>query len=865
MKSPLFTVSLLALLAGLAPLRAEQPYPLSSLNLKLMQTEFDRSKADRSVSNKPLSLKGKEYKGVGTHAESKMIINLAGKAKSFTALVGVDDNAGGPGTVVFKITGDGKELYNSGLLKMGEGPKKVDVSLKGVKKLLLEALNGGDGNKYDHADWAEAVITMDDGKPMAIPECDVVDISTPDTTFALQIDKDGNVFQQYLGKKAEDVGDLFERGSRKDLAYPTINSNGDFQFWGEPDLHVIHEDGHMITVLKHAGTKQEKLADGSELTTVSLKDPNYPFHVDLFYKTWPGLDVVEQWTEIRHNEKGPVQLQKFASSALTLESGEFWLTHFSGGWANEFNVNETKLTPGSKSFENKWGITSSNEFQQHYMLSMDGKATETEGKVIAATLAWSGNYKMQFELKGNTLIATAGINPWASNYTLQPGETFTTPKVIYAFSDKGKGEASRRLHRWAMVHGLRDGEKPMPVLFNNWEATGMNTSDKTIVPFFKPARELGFELFLLDDGWFGLPDKARVLGEWDPSPVMHPKGMSVLINEAGKVGIDFGLWVEMEMANPDARLVKNHPDWLLTEPNRPKHLQRGQYVLDLSNPEVQKFCINSFNKILKENPGIRFVKWDCNSPFHNPWSSWLGKNQQHLWIDYTKGLYKVFSETVKANPELQMMLCSAGGARSDYGSLQYFHDLWTSDNTNAMSRVFIQWGYSHIFPAKALCAHVTHMGHHPFKFAFDVAMSGTLGMDADPTKMTEEEKTVTKRAVEVYKTKLRPVVQFGEIYRLQSPYETSRAALMYVTPKDRKTAAVFVYQVKDDSNALTLKLQGLDPEAKYKVEEVNIDSPASAACKENGSALSGRQLMDTGLTFSCKKHLDSAVIYLNAQ
>lgn len=865
MKLSLLPLSLLTILAGISTLQAKENYPLSSLNLKLMSTEFDRAKADKSVSNKPLSLQGKEYKGVGTHAESKMTIELSGKAESFSALVGVDDNAGGPGTVVFKVTGDGKELFNSGVLKMGETPKKVDVSLKDVKQLVLEVLNGHDGNKYDHANWADAIITMNQGKPVAIPECDVIDISTPNSTFALQVDKDGNVFQQYLGKKAQDIGDLFENGSRKNLAYPTINSNDDFQFWEEPALHVIHEDGHMSTVLKHVETKREKLADGGEQVVVSMKDPNYPFFVDLCYKTWPGLDVVEQWTEIRHDEKGAVQLQKFASSALTLESGEFWLTHFTGGWAGEAKVNETKLTPGSKSFENKWGITSSNEYQQHYLLSMDGPATETEGKVIAATLAWSGNFKMQFELKNNRLIATTGMNPWASNYTLQAGEKFTTPKVIYAFSDKGKGEASRRLHRWAMVHGMRDGDTALRTIFNNWEATGMNTSDKTIVPFFKPANELGFELFLLDDGWFGLPNHARVLGEWDPTPLMHPKGMSVLISEAGKAGIDFGLWVEMEMANPAARLVKEHPDWLLTEPNRPKHLQRGQYVLDMSNPEVQKFCIDAFNKILKENPGIDFVKWDCNSPFHNPYSAYLGKNQQHLWIEYTKGLYKVFAETVAANPKLQMMLCSAGGARSDYGALKYFHEFWASDNTNALSRVFIQWGYSHIFPAKALGCHVTHMGHHPFKFAFDVAMSGTLGMDADPTKMTEEEKTVTKRALEVYKTKLRPVVQFGDLYRLQSPYETSRAALMYVSPKDLKQAAVFVYQVKDDNDLLTLKLQGLNPDASYKVEEVNIDSPQTAACKENGTTMTGKKLMDSGLHFSCKKSLDSAVVYLNAQ
>ena len=346
---------------------------------------------------------------------------------------------------------------------------------------------------------------------------------------------------------------------------------------------------------------------------------------------------------------------------------------------------------------------------------------------------------------------------------------------------------------------------------------------------------------------------------------MHPDGLKVLITESGKAGIDFGLWVEMEMANPDARLVKEHPEWLLCEPNREKHLQRGQYVLDLANPEVQKFCIEAFDKILRDNLGISFVKWDCNSPFHNPYSHYLGNNQQHLWIEYTKGLYHVFSEAVRLHPDLQMMLCSAGGARSDYGAMRYFHEFWASDNTTPLSRVYIQWGYSHIFPSKAVGAHVTHMGHQPFKFAFDVAMSGCLGMDADPTKMNEEEKKITKRSVELYKTRLRNTVQFGDLYRLMSPYETSRASLMYVEPEKKAKAVLFVYQVKDAGDDCVVRPEGLDAGKQYRIEEVNIDSPEKAACRENGKIMSGEELMKQGLKFSCKKRFDSAVICLDMQ
>lgn len=841
----------------------QEKFPLTSLNLRMMSTGFGGVRTDASSSGKPITLNGKQYRGVGTHAESRMLIELDGKGERFSALVGVDDAAGGPGSVIFRISGDGRELFNSGTMRCGDRPKKIDVKLKGIGRLMLEALPTADGINFDHADWAEAEFVMKGGKPLAVPDCELVEVTTGGLSLVFRTDKKGNFFQQYFGERGG-LEKIFERGTPKDLAYPTINSNSEYSFWGEPALHVVHADGHMSTVLKFQEVKREEVCPGVQLTRVCLKDPNYDFWVDLCFQSYEETDVIEQWSEIYHNETDAVVLKKFASAALAFHSGEYWLTQFTGEWAGEFDVDETKLAIGSKVLENKCGITSSNGRQQHFMVSLDGKSSENKGRVVAASLAWSGNYKLQFEVDGHgRLIASAGMNPWASDYTLEAGKRFPTPRLIYTFSGNGKGEASRNLHRWALAHGIRQGETPLRTVFNNWEATGMNTADSLIVPFFQPAHDLGFELFLLDDGWFGLPDKARVLGEWNPSPVMHPNGMKTLITEAGKAGIDFGLWVEMEMANPDARLVKEHPDWLLCEPNRERYIQRGQYVLDLANPEVQQFCITAFDKILRENPGISFVKWDCNSPFHNPYSHYLGKKQQHLWIDYTHGLYRVFEAAARLHPQLQMMLCSAGGARSDYGAMKYFHEFWASDNTTPLTRVYIQWGYSHIFPAKVVGAHVTHMGRQPFKFAFDVAMSGCLGMDADPTKMTNEEKNVTKRAVEVYKNRLRSVVQFGDLYRLVSPYETSRASLMYVEPEKKSKAVLFVYQVKDSEDACVIRPEGLDSEKQYRIEEVNIDSPEKAACRENGKTLSGKELMENGLTFTCKNKFDSATVCID--
>jgi alpha-galactosidase len=746
-------------------------------------------------------------------------------------------------------------------MRKGDKPQKVDIDLKGVNQLILEALSGNDGINNDHADWANAFFEMQDGKPVPVPDADLIEISTDAVLLTLAVDRDGNLMQQYIGKKG-DLELVFAR-HEQDQAYPTIQSNNRFVYWSEPALHVIHSDGHTSTQLKYVGHETQQLDANTTQTRITLKDSNYPFYTDVFYKAYNKQNVLEQWTVIYHEEPANVIIKEAASAAITLRSPNYWLSQFTGDWASEFNLTEYPLNIGSKVLENKWGITSSNGRQPHFMLSLGGEPSETEGDVLAGTLAWSGNFRLQFEhATSGQLTAIAGTNPWSADYTLPANKKYTTPSFIYTYSLNGKGEASRNLHRWALAYGIRDGATMLRTIFNNWEATGMNTADNTIIPFLKPAHDLGFELFLLDDGWFGLKDKARVLGEWEATPVMHPRGMQPLITAAQKTGIDFGLWVEMEMANPEARLVTEHPNWLLAEPDRPKHLQRGQYVMDLANPEVQDFCIRSFNKILSDYPDISFVKWDCNSPFHNPYSHYLGNNQQHLWYEYTLGLYRVFAQCVEANPNLQMMLCSAGGARCDYGAMRFFHEFWTSDNTTPMNRVFIQWGASHVFPAKIQGAHVTHMGHQPFKFAFDVAMSGCLGMDADPTQMTAEEKKITARALDIYKNRLRPVVQSGDLYRLVSPYENSRSVVSYVTEKPDK-AVVFVYQVKDDREGIKVLLQGLNPDKSYQLEEVNIDSPKVAACRENGKILSGKKLMEEGIYFDCKKRFDSASLYLS--
>ena len=422
MRKLIHVFSAAALLCA-APMNAQNKVHLNTLNLNLMTTEYGSVRADRSCENRPLTINGKTYKGVGTHAYSKMIVSLQGKAQSFQALVGVDDEVSPRASVMFRISGDNKVLAESPVMHKGDEPFLLKADLKGVNQAVLEVLPTDDGNNNDHADWAEAYFTMNNGAlAVAIPDAELIDLTTENTQLTLCMDKKNNLFQQYFGSRGG-LDKVFQDGMQRLQAYPTIRSHSDFTYWGEPALHVIHHDGHMSTQLHFESKEVKTISDNVTLTRIRMKDPNYDFHTDLCYKIYKKENVIEQWAEIYHEEPEAIIIKNMASAALTLPAGDHWLTQFHGGWANEFHVTESPLTVGQKVIDNKWGITSSNEKQQHFMISLDGKAQENEGDVLAGTLAWSGNYRLLFE-KDNSgkLTVQAGINPWASDYTLPRGE-----------------------------------------------------------------------------------------------------------------------------------------------------------------------------------------------------------------------------------------------------------------------------------------------------------------------------------------------------------------------------------------------------------------------------------------------------------
>jgi alpha-galactosidase len=701
--------------------------------------------------------------------------------------------------------------------------------------------------QFNHAIILTAILFLLVGSLFAQAQKQIV-IATKNTQLVLAIANNQRVQQAYLGKKLTTTDTEQLRASRE--VYLTAGMENQF----EPAIRMIHADGNPSLELRYVSHNAN--TKGNVTTTeIILKDPVYPVQVKLLYTSYFNEDVITTQTEISHTEKKPVMLTEYASAMLHFDANEYWLTQFHGDWAREVNMVEEKLTNGIKILESKLG-TRTNFYQtQAFFISLNNPSTETQGETIAGTLAWTGNFKFTFEVdQRNGLRVKSGINPYASEYQLQPNETFTTPEFIFAYSAEGKGPASRNLHRWARNYAVLDGNKPRMTLLNNWEATHTSFNETRLVELFDEGKKLGIDLFLLDDGWFGNKyprndDKAG-LGDWQEDKTKLPHGIGYLVQEAEKKGIKFGIWLEPEMVNPKSELYEQHPDWILKLPNRDEHYGRNQLVLDLTNPKVQDFVFSVVDDLMTKNPGVAFIKWDCNRSMTNAYSPYLKEKQTHLYIGYTRGLYKVLDRIREKYPHLPIMLCSGGGGRTDYAAMKYFTEFWPSDNTDGLERIFIQWGYSYFFPSNTISAHVTNMGKQSLKFRTDVAMMGKMGYDIRVHNFTPQELEFSNAAVKTYK-RISDVISFGDLYRLISPYNENRAVLMYVNEPKTK-AVLFAYHLNARMQDIftRVRLQGLDPAKKYRLKEINLFPGSKTAQPDNDKVFTGDYLLNIGLNVS---------------
>lgn len=693
-------------------------------------------------------------------------------------------------------------------------------------------------------------------------DAQTVRVSTNNTDLVLKVSPKGRLYQVYFGDKLKNAADYdnltwntyaASDGAVSTRGHEVYAGSGNEDYF-EPAVAITHADGNMTTYLYYKGVETKAIEGGTE-TIITLQDNKYPDTVKLHYAAYDKENVIKAWTEISHNEKNPVTLWRYSSTMLYFDASKYFLTSYHSDWAREGQPETVQLTAGKKIIDTKLGTRAAMHTEPFFELGLNEPAKENEGNVVLGTIGWTGNFRFTFEVDNvGGLRVIPAINPYASDYKLRAGETFTTPEFIFTTSSTGVGQASRNLHDWARRYQVNMGMGDRLSLLNNWENTGFDFDQKSLAELMKDAKDLGVDMFLLDDGWFAnkypRKDDHAGLGDWDVTHSKLPEGIPGLVRDAKAAGVKFGIWVEPEMVNPKSELFEKHPDWVIQQPNRETYYYRNQLVLDISNPKVQDYVFGVVDRIMTENPDVAYFKWDCNSPITNIYSPYHKANQGNTYIDHVRGVYNVMSRIKAKYPNLPMMLCSGGGGRMDYEALKYFTEFWCSDDTDPYERLYIQWSLSKFFPAKTMGSHVTNWNKKTsVKFRTDVCSSCKLGFDIDlkPLKGTDDY-TFVQQAVKNW-SRLKPVILDGDQYRLVSPYETAHSALNYVS-KDKSHAVLFAYNLHPrykEPRLLKVRMQGLDPQRQYTVEEINLMPGTQSTFDFNGKRFSGDYLMKVGL------------------
>ena len=709
-------------------------------------------------------------------------------------------------------------------------------------------------------------------------------VETPHNTLVLDVAQGRAPQYVYYGARLSQQElqhlQLPQSSGRMD-AYPSYGMNTP----ADATLAMRHADGNLSTELVATGVERLK-NDLNQITVVHLKDPQYPLTVDLKFMQYHDVDIIETWTEITNGEKQTVTLTTFASALLPIRRGDVWMSSLYGSWGNEGRLVEEPLTAGKKVITNNDGTRNSHTAHAEVMFSLDGKARETSGQVIGAALCYSGNYRLQVTTDDTDYhYFMAGINEDNSEYHLKRGETFHTPHLALSFSEEGLSGVSRNFHKWGRKYKLQHGNRERKILLNSWEGVYFDINQQGMDQMMHDIASMGGELFVMDDGWFGDKYPRKVdnssLGDWVVDRRKLPDGIEGLLRDARKNGVKFGIWIEPEMANTTSELYEQHPDWIVKAPRREAVLGRGgtQVVLDLANPRVQDFVFGIVDNLLTKYPEIDYIKWDANMPILNHGSQYLTmQDQSHLYIEYHRGFERVCQRVRQKFPDVTIQACASGGGRANWGVLPWFDEFWVSDNTDALQRIYMQWGTSYFFPAIAMASHISATPNHTvfrttsMKYRIDVAMSGRLGMEIQPKNMTDEEKALCRQAIEEYK-QIRPIVQFGNIYRLLSPYDRRGAASLMYVDDHREKAVWYWWKTESFQNEHLprVRMAGLDPQRMYKVHELNRVDLHPLDCE--GRSFSGAYLMSHGLDVPFRNEVDwgkknewaSRVLLLEAQ
>lgn len=653
-----------------------------------------------------------------------------------------------------------------------------------------------------------------------------------------------------------------KRGFCKDILlqeYPSYG-NGDYR---EPAIVVLQENGSRITDftyhsyeivegkenLKNLPNTYVENSNEAKTLKIYLKDELIGATLTLSYTIFRDYDVITRNAYIKNESDEKLILERFLSASLDFKEPDFQIVHLSGAWSRERHVEISEINQNKFVIDSKRGTSSVNS--NPFIALKRKETTEFSGEVYGFNLVYSGNHiEMVEKNQYNKLRVSIGMNPFNFNWTLLKGDEFQSPEVVMSYSNTGMNGLSlnyHRLYRERLARGVwRD--KVRPVLLNNWEATYFDFNEEKILDIAKKAKELGVELFVLDDGWFGARnhDKAG-LGDWWSNLEKIPSGVEGLSKKVEEMGIKFGLWFEPEMVNKDSELYRNHPNWILRAPNRKNTPSRNQHTLDLGREDVREYLYEKISKILRESK-ISYVKWDMNRPMTEVWSEVIDSTKQgEVFHRYILGLYELLEKLTTEFPEVLFESCASGGNRFDPGMLYYMPQTWTSDDTDAVERIKIQYGTSLCYPVVSMGAHVSAVPNHqtnritPIKTRGNVAIFGAFGYELDLNKITDEEKEIVKKQIEFFKEN-RELIQFGDFYRLVSPFEKKlNDAAWMVVSKDKKEALVAKYKILSVPNAgyESLLLSGLNEDYLYSVESLQVQ----------GESYYGDELHSSGLIF----------------
>ncbi|WHY78280.1 alpha-galactosidase [Neobacillus sp. WH10] len=652
--------------------------------------------------------------------------------------------------------------------------------------------------------------------------------------------------------------------------YPAFG-NGDFR---EPAYQLRTHDGSTITefvydsheILKGKrplkGLPSSYIEDDSEADTlvITMVDAILGIGLNLNYTIYRDLDVITRSAYFEHLGSHAIEIHKCMSMSVDFhESNWDWL-HLHGTWARERHIERRPLLHGIQTISSTRGASSHQHNPFLALLSKD--ATEEFGDVYGISLMYSGNYQASIEVDPfDKTRLSIGINPFDFIWLINPGEMFQTPEAVMVYSSEGIGGMSRTFHKLLRTRVCRGvyRDKTRPILINNWEATYFNFTEKKLKELADMSKGLGIELFVLDDGWFGHRDNDKSsLGDWVVNKKKLPHGIKGLADYIQNKGMQFGLWVEPEMVSPDSNLYRKHPDWCLHVPGRSRTLSRNQLVLDLSREEVCDFLIKTLTNIFSSAP-ISYVKWDMNRNMTEVGSAALPpERQKETAHRYMLGLYRILETLTESFPDILFESCSGGGGRFDPGIFYYMPQTWTSDDTDAVERLKIQYGTSIVYPAITMGAHVSEVPNHqvgrmtPLQMRCNVAMAANLGFELNVDKLSNEDQTMIVEQISLYH-QIKEIVLFGDQFRLLSPFEGMDTAWMYVT-QNQEQAVVFYYKTLATPNPpfFRLKLRGLNPKLKYKIN--NAEQP-----------FYGDELMQIGKDMPLiKKDYSSFIFYIKA-